>query len=173
MLNSWMDVIDRSLGEEGGYVNDPADPGGETNWGISKRECPDEDIKNLTRAEAVRLYYNYYWVEYGVQQLPLSLGFQVFDWGINAGMATAVRGLQTVAGVPADGKVGPQTCAAVASMPLASVLMQVIASREAYYTILPGWPSFGKGWTNRVIQCLRWAAQDLIPGPPVVGQSAP
>ena len=50
-------AVDRVLGHEGGYVNHPNDPGGETNWGISKRSYPNVDIKALTREGVLRLCY--------------------------------------------------------------------------------------------------------------------
>ncbi len=55
------DAFTRLLGNEGGYVNDPRDPGGETNWGISKRSYPTVDIKNLTRTQAEDIYMHDFW----------------------------------------------------------------------------------------------------------------
>jgi lysozyme family protein len=173
MLKNWFDVVDRTLGEEGGYSNDPKDPGGETNWGISKRQFPDEDIKNLTRAEAVRLYYNYYWQAPGIAALPLELAFQVFDCGVNIGAVSAVRMLQNVIGVPADGQVGPQTRAAVSALPLAVVILGFLAARERGYLNSHNWDSFGKGWISRHAQCVQWASEDLKVGPVLPSPSRP
>ena len=161
MLKDWFDVVDRSIQEEGGYVNDPKDPGGETQWGISKRAFPDEDIKNMTRAEAIRLYYNYYWQAPGFASLPIELGFQLFDAGINIGTGEAVKMLQTVVGMTPDGQMGPQTRAAVASMPLAAVIAGFLAARGHFYIASHDWNSFGKGWCSRTFQCLQWASEDL------------
>lgn len=162
MLKDWFDVSDRTIQEEGGYSNDPKDPGGETNWGISKRQYPLEDIKNLTRAEALRLYYNDYWQKPGIAQLPIELAFQVFDCGVNIGTSTSVRLLQGVVGVPADGQVGPQTRAAVSALPLGVVILGFLAARQFYYLNSAGWVTYGKGWTSRVAQCTRWASEDLL-----------
>jgi len=164
MLKDWFDVVERSIQEEGGYSNDPKDPGGETNWGISKRAFPDEDIKGMTRAEAVRIYYNYYWQAPGIAALPIELAFQVFDAGINLGTTTAIRMLQSVVGVPADGQVGPQTRAAVSALPLAVVLLGLLAARERFYVNAHNWDLYGKGWISRHAQCLQWASEDLRRG---------
>lgn len=165
MLKDWFDIIDRTLQEEGGYSNDPKDPGGETNWGISKRAYPDEDIKGMTRAEAVRLYYNDYWQKPGIAALPLELAFQVFDAGVNSGVTVAVRLLQGVVGVPADGQVGPQTRAAVSALPLGVVILGFLAARERRYLNSHDWETYGKGWISRCAQCLQWASEDLKVGP--------
>ena len=165
MLKDWFDVIDRTLQEEGGYSNDPKDPGGETNWGISKRAYPLEDIKNLTRPEAVRLYYNDFWQAPGIAQLPIELAFQVFDCGVNVGTTMAVRMLQSVVGVPADGQVGPQTRAAVSALPLAVVILGFLSLRQGFYLNSHNWETFGKGWTARVAQCAKWASEDLRQSP--------
>src|SRR3990167_2821806 len=98
-------MFDRLLGHEGGYTNDPNDPGGETNWGISKRSYPDLDIKALTRDEAKVIYKRDFW-----DKLPTfspAVKFQVFDFGINSGFSTAIRYLQRVVGVADDGQWGP------------------------------------------------------------------
>ena len=55
------EAFSRLMGHEGGYSNDPLDPGGETNWGISKRSYPNVDITNLTRAEAKVIYREDFW----------------------------------------------------------------------------------------------------------------
>ena len=162
MLKDWFDVVDRSIQEEGGYVNNPKDPGGETKFGISKRSYPNEDIQNMTRAEAVRLYYNDFWQAPGIAALPIELAFQVFDCGVNIGAASAVRMLQNVVGVPADGQVGPQTRGAVSALPLGVVLLGLLAARERFYVNAHGWETFGKGWASRLAQCLQWASQDLL-----------
>jgi lysozyme family protein len=64
MINLIIDIILRAIDQEGGYVNDPNDSGGETNFGISKRAYPSLDIKNLTKEDAVQLYYKDYWLMY-------------------------------------------------------------------------------------------------------------
>ncbi len=69
-------LIDRVLSHEGGYSNDPQDPGGETQWGISKRAHPDVNIKALTRAQAIDIYRADYWDKIKGDQLPAGIAFQ-------------------------------------------------------------------------------------------------
>ena len=63
------DGVIQVLNHEGGYVDDPDDNGGETNFGISKRAYPRVDIKNLTRKQAIKIYYQDYWIKTGVEFL--------------------------------------------------------------------------------------------------------
>lgn len=86
--------LEFTLKHEGGYVNDPADPGGETKWGISKRAYPQEDIKNLSPERAATLYWRDYWVASGASNLPLPLAVAVFDTAVNCGVGRAKSFLQ-------------------------------------------------------------------------------
>ncbi len=76
---------------EGGYVNDPHDRGGETKFGISKRSYPHEDIPNLTRDEAIKIYYQDYWVFPGIDDCDPSLRAKIFNMGVLMGPVTAKR----------------------------------------------------------------------------------
>lgn len=76
---------------EGGYVNDPVDPGGETKYGISKRAYPHLDIKNLTREGANEIYYTDYWLAAGCDSLPVPLCMVAFDSAVNHGVSWAKR----------------------------------------------------------------------------------
>ena len=83
-------IIDRIFKNEGGYVNDPDDPGGETNFGISKRYHPDEDIKNLTKERAHEIYQ----IEY-FSKLPQvdneEFQYHIYDHGVNAGVSRSLK----------------------------------------------------------------------------------
>lgn len=151
-------AFDRLLGHEGGYSNDPNDPGGETNWGISRRAYPDVDIRGLTREAAKAIYLLDYWEPLG-DALP-AIKFQVFDFAVNGGLATSLRKLQSAIGVADDGHWGPHSAAALAAMDPCDVLMRFNAARLRYYTALKLWPKYGKGWTNRVAGNLEFAAED-------------
>lgn len=69
----------------GGYTNDPDDPGGETKWGISKLAHPDLDIENLTFEDAAKIYATEYWPVSGANLLPYPGCAAVFDTGVNVG----------------------------------------------------------------------------------------
>ena len=106
-------LIPEILRHEGGYVNDPADPGGETKFGISKRAYPDVDIATLTEDQAIEIYRRDYWQPWMDQIRDEILALQVFDFGINAGLSTAARALQRVVRVDIDGIVGKITLGAI------------------------------------------------------------
>lgn len=153
-------AFDRLMGNEGGYVNNPADPGGETNWGICKRSYPDIDIAALTREQAKAIYLRDFWIRGQMDKMPSAIAFQAFDIAVNSGIETAVRMLQRAVDVADDGHIGPVTLAAVASKPLADVLMRVVAERLDFYAKLKTFDTFGRGWTRRCAKDLRYAAQD-------------
>jgi lysozyme family protein len=97
------EAFDRLIGHEGGYVNDPKDPGGETNWGISKRAYPQLDIRALTRDDARRIYRADFWDRVHGDEMYDGVAFQTFDFAVNSGIETAVRYLQRACGVADDG----------------------------------------------------------------------
>lgn len=85
---------------EGGYVNDPADSGGETKYGISKKQFPNLDIKNLTKDEAVAIYAKQYWNALW-EELPDALAFKFLDCSILHGRGTTAQKVQQI--LNADG----------------------------------------------------------------------
>lgn len=151
-------AFDRLIGHEGGYVNDPADPGGETNWGISKRSYPHVDIKNLTREGARDIYLRDFWEPLG--NAHPAVKFQTFDFAVNSGIQTAIRKLQAAIRVADDGAWGPRSAQALAGMDLNDVLMRFAAQRLRFMTRLKNWPNHGAGWANRVAGQLDYAAED-------------
>lgn len=92
---------------EGGYSNDPIDPGGETQFGIAKRYHPDVDIKNLTKEQAIQIYGKEYWAKLSCDQITSQrVRWKVFDIGVNLGVKNATMFLQRAAGVKEDGIMG-------------------------------------------------------------------
>jgi lysozyme family protein len=143
-------AIDHILRHEGGYVNDPRDPGGETNWGISKRAYPDVNIKGLTREGAKAIYRRDYWDRCRCDQLPLMLRLPVFDMAVNQGAIAACKTLQRAAGVLADGIIGPATMAAVDADEV-NVWIGFMSRRAQRYAENPQIGVYGKGWFNRLM----------------------
>ena len=94
MLVSFDEIIEITLHHEGGYVHDPKDLGGETNYGIAKRFYPDVDIKNLTEDEAKDIYKRDYWDKNRIEDLSEELRHIFFDMCVNQGRGTAVKILQ-------------------------------------------------------------------------------
>lgn len=76
---------------EGGYVNDPDDPGGETNFGISKRAHPEVDITNLTQTAAKKIYYKEYWKAASCDKLPSPENIALFDMAVNIGVSRSIK----------------------------------------------------------------------------------
>ena len=138
-------AVARVLEHEGGYVDHPTDPGGETNFGISKRSYPDLDIKQLTKAQAIQIYHDDFWVPLGCARLHPALAFQVFDAGVNHGHRKALEWL---------------ALADFATTPATKVL-RFNAIRLQFYTKLKTFKTFGKGWTNRIVANLEHAEHDL------------
>lgn len=145
------------VGHEGGYVNDPRDPGGETKYGISKRAHPDVDIRNLTRAQAQSIYRQRYWLPMHADAMPEAVAIQVFDAAVNHGLRAATRMMQRALRVADDGAIGPATLNALIAADDARFVARFAAERLTYYTDLAGWDVYGRGWTRRVASNLRQA----------------
>lgn len=137
------------LAHEGGYVNDPRDPGGETRYGISKRAYPDVDILHLTEERAKAIYKRDYWDKLRTDEIPEELAICLFDAAVNMGRDRAVRLLQRACGVAQDGVMGGNTIAAANRLPEAVVRFS--AERVIAYTGIRGFDTFGKGWLRRTI----------------------
>ena len=152
--------FDRLIGHEGKYVNNPEDPGGETNWGISKRAYPHLDIKNLTREHAKQIYWTDFWKVINGDSINDGVAFQLFDFAVNSGIQTAIRHLQRAVGVADDGYWGPISQNALDKMTETDVIMLLTAERLDYMTRLKNWANAGKGWARRIAQNLRYGAED-------------
>jgi lysozyme family protein len=145
------------LRDEGGYVDDPRDPGGATNMGITLRTLaawrgttlPKSEVMNLTVAEAGKIYKARYWDAIRGDDLPVGLDYAVFDYAVNSGPGAAASALQRVLSVPMDGVIGPVTLAAASKSPTTAILM-LCANRLQFLEGLSTWGAFGNGWSARV-----------------------
>lgn len=160
MKLSWDDVFDRIMGHEGGYVNNPNDPGGETNWGISKRAYPNLVISKLTRENAKEIYYHDFWLVIDAKDLPKSVTFQLFDFAVNSGIQTAIRYFQRALGVADDGQWGPVSQSAASKTTETDMIMRLNAERLEFMTKLKNWPNASVGWARRIAQNLKFGAID-------------
>jgi lysozyme family protein len=138
------------LGHEGGLVDHRADPGGLTNFGISQRSYPGEDIKGMTVERAKLIYHRDYWGPAGCDAVPDGVRFDLFDMAVNSGVRQAVKTLQRAVQETEDGILGPRTLQAVQSMPEARLRARFNAVRLAFMASLPNWPAFGRGWALRI-----------------------
>lgn len=141
------------LGHEGGYSNNPADPGGETNWGVTITVARENGyvgaMKDMDASVAKTIYAKKYWLP-EFDQLPYPVAFQVFDAAVNSGVGQAVRWLQRSVGTADDGKLGPVTLTATAAMDPLKLVLLFNCERLTFMTNLSTWGSFGKGWARRV-----------------------
>lgn len=138
------------LGNEGGYSNNPADPGGETMYGVTFRVARAYGyigaMRDLPWQTAMGIYAKNYWAPIKADQLPDALRFHVFDAAVNSGPGQAVKWIQQAAGITQDGLIGPQTISAASRVAPA----QYSAIRLRFMTGLATWATFGKGWARRI-----------------------
>lgn len=149
------------LNNEGGFVDDPDDPGGRTNFGITQATYnnynPGKDVKNITQDEVASIYMKGYYIPSGASQLDGKLATQLFDCAVNCGVVTAIKMLQKVIGVSVDGVFGPQTLSAVTGSHFNSdELARLYAlERVRYYTKLalkrPVMVKFLTSWLARTL----------------------
>ncbi|MDJ1159017.1 glycosyl hydrolase 108 family protein [Chelatococcus sp. SYSU_G07232] len=143
---------------EGGFVNHPLDPGGTTNMGITRatlarargRPVAVAEVMALTRAEAEAIYHRFYWRTIRADELPAGVDLALFDCAVHSGPKAAVRLLQRVLAVPADGLPGPVTLAAVARADPQGLVRALAAARLSFLARLSVFATFGRGWTRRV-----------------------
>jgi len=155
-----MRAIDRVLGHEGGYVNNSKDPGGETNWGISRRSYPEVSIKTLTRNQAIAIYHRDFWNKAHCESLSDGAGYQLLDSAVNSGISQSIRFMQRALGVADDGIWGPVTQAASEKMSESDFILRFLAERLDFMTRLKAWDTFGRGWARRIAANLRYGAID-------------
>jgi len=144
---------------EGGFVNDPRDPGGATNRGITQAVYDDwrashglplQSVRNLVNSEVEAIYCTRYWDAIRGDDLPSGVDYCTFDFAVNSGVNRASRFLQNAAGVTSDCKIGPVTLAAVAGIPPLLLIRAVCAARLDFLRRLETFDRFGRGWTARV-----------------------
>lgn len=157
---------------EGGYTDDPHDPGGPTNKGITlatiavwrgvkittaNRADLISELRRISTSETEAIYRQRYWLAAGCSRLPPRLAFAHFDAAVNHGVGTAIRILQEAAGADVDGEIGPQTKGRIAAMPIAKIIKAYAEIRRRRYRALPHFWRFGRGWLARVERTLEGA----------------
>ena len=148
----FLSVFRTVIGIEGGYVNDPTDPGGETKYGISKRSYPNLNIANLTVEDAQGIYWTDFWLKLGCDKLNIGLDEFVFDFGVNSGVDHVARKLQAACGALPDGVVGPNTIAAVKRTGDSTVFRLLFVERAITYASAPPvqFQKYCHGWFARL-----------------------
>ena len=142
-------AFDLLMESEGGYSDDPLDPGGETNFGISKRAYPKEDIQFLTMERAKEIYRRDYWDAIRADDLPYPINILIFDAAVNQSKKAAVRMLQESLKIKQDGVIGSQTIKAAVAAP-DGVCADFLSIRAARYANTANFGRFGRGWMRRL-----------------------
>lgn len=176
-----MSEFNRSLAKvlvhEGGYVDDPHDPGGATNQGVTQAVYDDyrdtyglkrQGVKLMAQGERDTIYRMRYWALIKGDSLPVGVGYIVFDGAVNSGVSQSAKWLQRALGVKADGLIGPGTLAAVGKERDHDALIEKILQRRLLFCkSLKGWPRYGRGWAKRIADVKAvgqaWAAGSVGP----------
>jgi lysozyme family protein len=169
MKTNFDKALQAVLHHEGGFVNDPRDPGGMTNLGCTKavweEHCghpvTEKAMRALTPADVAPLYKSKYWDKIKGNELPSGVDYVVFDCAINSGPGRAIKLLQACVGVEQDGGIGPKTLAAVNAIVPADLIADYSKRRLAFLITLPGWDPYGKGWGRRVSEVEKSALKML------------
>ena len=169
MKSNYDECLKTILHHEGGYVNHPKDPGGETNLGVTKRVYEEhggtKDMKDLLVEDVAPIYKKGYWDKMKGDDLPGGLDLCVFDFGVNAGPGRAAKFLQSMIGTTVDGGIGPNTLAKVEEYVRENGEHETVKKyqemRQKYYEQLSTFDTFGKGWTRRVEETTKLAL-DII-----------
>lgn len=158
------EAFHKLLGHEGGYVDHPDDPGGETNWGITVKVARlngyTGPMKDMPVDVAKAIYRKDYWITTRCEELPGPLRYPVFDAAVNSGVRQSILWLQRAAGVQGaavDGVFGPRTMLAVKQQTPEALVRKLLAQRLKFMTDLKTWPSFGRGWARRIADLMEAA----------------
>lgn len=152
------------LKHEGGFVNNPRDPGGATNKGITigtfrryvNAKATVDDLKRISDAEVSDIYRRQFWNAVQGSVLPSGLDYALFDFAVNSGPDRAIKYVQAAVGVKQDGKLGNETLSAISQHPTARLINSLCDARLAFMRRAKDkqgrllWDTFGKGWNTRV-----------------------
>lgn len=153
--------------DEGPYSNDPGDPGGPTNFGITIHDArtywkPDAtalDVRNMPKSVAADIYAKHYATPLRYDDLPAGVDYAVLDYGINSGISRSAKVLQRIVGVHDDGIIGPLTLEAVSKVNSVDLINKIYDERLSFLKGLSTWHLFGKGWEAR---CVRGRSRALV-----------
>ncbi|MFA6157922.1 glycoside hydrolase family 108 protein, partial [Mesorhizobium sp.] len=173
------------LRSEGGWSDNPADPGGATMKGVTlanfrryvKADATKADLRKISDEQVATVYRRFYWDAVLGAELPDGVDYAVFDFAVNSGPGRAAKYLQAVVGAVQDGRIGPATIAAAKAKPAGVVIDLICDARLVFLKRLPTWATFGRGWSDRVksvrAQALLMSAQPPLKTPVQPAQPAP
>ena len=153
MKDNFDECLKMLLYHEGGYVNHPSDPGGETNLGVTKKVYQEwggtKDMKDLTVEDVAPIYKKNYWDRCKCDDLESGVDWVVFDWAVNSGTGRSAKAIQKICGAAQDGAIGPKTLALIGTQNTQYVIEEFGKIRQDFYESLKTFDTFGKGWTRR------------------------
>ena len=160
MKENWDECFAMVIKSEGGFVNHPKDPGGMTNLGVTRsaweafinRKVTEDEMRALT-PEAVKPFYKaLYWDRLKGDVLPDGVDYAAYDLAVNSGPHRAAQYLQEIAGVTADGMIGPKSIEAIQSCDAKETADAICDMRLDFLKKLATFDTFGKGWSRRVAE---------------------
>ena len=158
MKENWEQCFALVLKHEGGFVNHPKDPGGMTNLGVTRtnwelfldHDVTEADMRALTPEMVKPFYKKNYWDRIRGDELPSGVDYAAYDLAVNSGTGRAAKYLQQIAGVTADGVIGPRSMEAIKNCDAEDVVNEICNMRMTFLEGLGTFDTFGKGWTIRV-----------------------
>ena len=184
MMDDFAKALPRILAYEGGKVDDPHDPGGRTNKGITQstfnaylreKSAAERDVYTITDAEVADIYKASYWDAVQADKLPVGVDLCVFDAAVNSGVGRSIKWLQQSLGDhytgKVDGVIGLKTIQAVEDFGNSDDLIEEFCARRlGTLKQLSTWSRFGKGWAARIANVQKTACSwnDQAPEPQAV-----
>ena len=170
MKENFEKSLELVLQHEMGYVHHPLDPGGRTNLGVTQRVWEDyvghkvdeQTMRNLTKELVAPLYRKEYWDAVHGDQLPSGADYLAFDFAVNAGAFRSIKTIQRALNITADGVIGPVTVKAIQDTNAEDFINSFSAAKESFYRGLSNFPTFGRGWFNRVAKSKRIAEEMIV-----------
>ena len=169
MKENFEKSLELVLQHEMGYVHHPLDPGGRTNLGVTQRVWEDyvghkvdeQTMRSLTKELVAPLYKSRYWDAVHGDQLPSGADYLAFDFAVNAGAFRCIKTIQRALNITADGIIGPVTIKAIQDTNAEDFIEKFSNAKESFYRSLTNFPTFGKGWFNRVAESKK-AAEGML-----------
>lgn len=159
MADSFSTCLAFTLSVEGGWADNPLDPGGCTMQGLTlptfrqwkrndRLSCAD--LHAVTAEDVHEFYYDQFWLKTEALSLPLGVDLMVFDAAVNMGISGSIKLLQRQVNVVADGDIGTLTLAAVLLLEPSTLVSVLSTAQISFYEALSDFDVFGNGWLNRV-----------------------
>lgn len=161
MKDNFKACLEFVLKHEGGWSDDPHDPGGATMKGVTlstykaymMRSVTKDELRNISDEQLNDLYKTRYWDNAKCDDLDVGVDMVVFDMAVNGGVGRSSRMLQRCIGANADGAIGPKTIALTKGIMPRDLVIRFSTERRNFYKTLETFDRFGRGWLRRTDEC--------------------